>query len=256
MISKREERKKGKRRRRKVMFESILNKFRLRFKDRTWAANLLAESLKDKIKKENAAVGNKENKIQVLGIPRGGVITADVIAIKLNPTARFDIVIPRKLGAPHNQELAIGAVMEDGTTYLNEALVKMLEIQSEYIEKVKKEQIDEIRRRTALYKEPGTDYNINTESIVILADDGAATGATLIAAARWIKKNQNPKQLIIAVPIAPKDTVSLLKKEANYVEVIISPPNSSFKSVGQYYKEFNPVTDEQVIHILESRRAV
>lgn len=132
----------------------------------------------------------------------------------------------------------------------------MLEIQSEYIEKVKKEQIDEIRRRTALYKEPGTDYKINTESIVILADDGAATGATLIAAARWIKKNHNPKQLIIAVPIAPKDTVSLLKKEANYAEVITSPPNSSFKSVGQYYKEFNPVTDEQVIHILESRRAV
>ena len=75
----------------------------------------------------------------VFGIPRGGVITADVIAQKLN--ASFDILIPRKIGAPHNQELAIGAVVEDGTTYLNDELIRMLEISSEYIDKVKSEQI-------------------------------------------------------------------------------------------------------------------
>jgi putative phosphoribosyl transferase len=232
------------------MFESIINRFQLRFKDRTWAASLLAESLKDFMKKERVAI---DDDIVILGIPRGGVITADGIAEKFNTTARFDIIIPRKLAAPHNQELAIGAVMEDGTTYVNEALVKMLEIQSEYLEKVKKEQIVEIKRRTTLYRKPGQDNKVNAQSTVILSDDGAATGATLIAAARWIRKNYNPKKLIIAVPVAPKDTVSLLKKEADYVEVITSPSTSSFKSVGQYYQEFNPVSDEQVIKIMRKR---
>jgi putative phosphoribosyl transferase len=231
------------------MFESIINRFQLRFKDRTWAASLLAESLKDFMKKELAI----DDDIVILGIPRGGVITADVIAEKLNAVAKFDIVIPRKLSAPHNQELAIGAVMKDGTTYVNEALIKMLEIQAEYLEKVKKQQIDEIKRRTALYRQQGLDYKINAGSTVLLSDDGAATGATLIAAARWIRKNYDPKKLIIAVPVAPKDTVSLLKKEADSVEVITSPSTSSFKSVGQYYQEFSPVTDEQVIEIMRKR---
>jgi putative phosphoribosyl transferase len=231
------------------MFESLINKFQLRLKDRTSAGNLLAESLKDFMKKERLT---DDDDIVILGIPRGGVITADVIAQKLN-AAKFDIVIPRKLAAPHNQELAIGAVVEDGTTYLNENLIKMLEIQSEYLEKVKKEQIDEIRRRIGLYRQPGLGYNISAGSIVILADDGAATGATLIAAARWIRKNYGPKKLIIALPIAPKDTVSLLKKEADHVEVITSPFTSNFRSVGQYYRDFNPVTDEQVIGIMKNR---
>src|SRR4051812_835890 len=113
------------------MFESIINKFQLRFKDRVWAASLLAESLKDFMKKDRLT--NDDN-IVILGIPRGGVITAKVIAEKLNAASSFDVVIPRKLAAPHNEELAIGAVMEDGTIYVDEALIKMLEIQSEYLE--------------------------------------------------------------------------------------------------------------------------
>ena len=106
------------------MFESILNKFHLRFKNREWAANLLAESLKDVIKNEE--ITSKE--VVVLGIPRGGVVTADVISKKLKTS--FDILIPMKLGAPHNQELGIGAVMDDGTTYLNENIIMTLKISS------------------------------------------------------------------------------------------------------------------------------
>jgi len=163
-------------------------------------------------------------------------------------------VIPRKLTAPHNEELAIGAVMEDGTTYLNESVIQTLEISNEYIEKEIARQIEEIRRRTALYRKPGLDYKISAEStVVILADDGAATGATPIAAARWIRKNYTPKCLILAVPIATKDTVQMLEKEADIVEVITSPPLSQFKSVGQYYQDFNPVTDEQVMDIMHKR---
>ena len=172
------------------MFESILNKFHLRFKNREWAANLLAESLKDVIKNEE--ITSKE--VVVLGIPRGGVVTADVISKKLKTS--FDILIPMKLGAPHNQELGIGAVMEDGTTYLNENIIMTLKISSEYIAQVKSEQINEAKRRRLLYlnkKDEKSNLIFNTidnTKTVILADDGAATGATLIAATRWIKNKK------------------------------------------------------------------
>ena len=236
------------------MFESILNKFQLRFKNREWATNLLAESLKDVIKNEE--ITSKE--VVVLGIPRGGVVTADVISKKLKTS--FDILIPRKLGAPHNQELGIGAVMEDGTTYLNENIIMTLKISSEYIAQVKSEQINEAKRRRLLYfnkKDEKSNLIFNTidnTKTVIIADDGAATGATLIAPTRWIKnKNYSPRQIIIATPIAPKDIVSSLKKESDHVVVILSPSNSVFRSVGQYYQEFSPVTDEDVIEIMKPR---
>jgi putative phosphoribosyl transferase len=145
--------------------------------------------------------------------------------------------------------------MEDGTTYLNDILVKELEVSQEYIEKEKEDQILEIKRRSLLYR--GKDYtarevyNIINGKTVILVDDGAATGATVIAAARWIKKTNNPRgRLIIAVPVAPKETLNLLKKEADSIEVITSPSTSNFKSVEQYYQSFEPVTDQQVIQIM------
>jgi putative phosphoribosyl transferase len=215
---------------------------------------VLAESLKDVIKKEK--ISGEE--IVVLGIPRGGVITADIIAQKLD--ANFDILITRKLAAPHNQELAIGAVMEDGTTYLNDKLIGILNISQEYIDQTKSKQIEEIKRRRLLYQNKTVEDNsslthniISKHKTVVLADDGAATGATLIAAARWIKGKNMAIQLIIATPVAPTEIVSLLKKESDYVEVIISPSTSSFKAVGQYYQSFEQVTDEQVIEVMKRR---
>ena len=191
----------------------------------------------------------------VLGIPRGGVTVADIIARKLS--CEFDIIIPRKLRAPHSEELAIGAVIgrgeEDGSaTYLNDTLVKELEVSQEYIQKEKAKQIEEIKRRYSLYQNSSrtrrgggeeADQQLK-EKTVILADDGAATGATLIAAARWIKNNNPGNHLIIAIPVAPKETLNLLKREADHVEVILSPSTSNFKSVGQYYQSFEVVTDE------------
>jgi putative phosphoribosyl transferase len=241
-----------------IIFDKISSKFQVRLKDRANAANILGKALKDVIKKEQ----ERKDSI-VLGIPRGGAIIGDIISRKLS--CKFDIIIPRKLRAPHSEELAIGAVMEDGTTYLNDMLVKELEISQEYIEKEKIYQIQEIKRRSSLYHRrhddfaPREDHNVlNGKTAIILADDGAATGATLIAAARWIKKKtNNPKShLIIAIPVAPKQTKDLLKREADHVEVIISPSTSNFKSVGQYYQSFEPVTDEQVIEITESRKTL
>jgi putative phosphoribosyl transferase len=144
--------------------------------------------------------------------------------------------------------------MEDGTTYLNDELIRELEISQEYIEKEKIEQIGEIKRRYSLYRNVRRREYQFKDNTVILADDGAATGATVIAAARWIKNNNPTSHLIITVPVAPKQTKDLLRREADHVEVILSPSASSFKSVGQYYQSFEPVTDEQVIEIMKRNR--
>jgi predicted phosphoribosyltransferase len=237
-----------------MIFDSTGSRFHLRFKDRTNAGNILAAALNDKIKKDERPYSI------VLGIPRGGVVVADIVANKLS--CHFDIVVPRKLGAPHNEEVAIGAVMEDGTTYLNEEIVRILEVSKEYIEKEKAKQIQEIKRRTLLYRNSQS-YELNNMKNIVLVDDGAATGATVIAAARWIRRRILQKQkpslhntgnrLIIAIPVAANDTVDLFKKEADHVEVIITPSTYSFRSVGQYYQSFEQVEDEQVMQIIKSR---
>jgi putative phosphoribosyl transferase len=235
---------------RNMIFESIGSKFHLRFKDRTNAGNILATALSDKIKKDERPYSI------VLGIPRGGVVVADIVANKLS--CHFDIVIPRKLGAPHNEEVAIGAVMEDGTTYLNEEIVRILEVSKEYIEQEKSKQIQEIKRRTSLYR-GSQRYELNNMKNIVLVDDGAATGATVIAAARWIRRRSNNttsnQKLVIAVPVAPKDTLKLLKKEgeADHIEVITAPSIFVFKSVSQYYQSFEDISDEKVIHIMKNR---
>jgi predicted phosphoribosyltransferase len=230
-------------------------KLQLKFKDRESAGNMLAEILKSRLKKntiQRDVVDKKERQkdIIVLGIVRGGVIIADVIARKLS--ADFDIVIARRVRDPENREQAIGAVMGDGNTiYINPKRVNELQISKEYIEKETSEQIEEVERKTEMYRKAGRKYKI-TSRIVILVDDGAATGATIIAASRWVRK-QEPKHLIIALPVAPRQTVNLLKKEADAIEVITSPSLSHFRFVEQFYQNFDPVTDEQVIEILQKR---
>jgi putative phosphoribosyl transferase len=231
-----------------TIFDSIMGKFYIRFKDRESSGNILGEALKDLIKKQD-----KENCL-VLGIPRGGVITAYYVASKLG--CEFDIIIPRKLHAPHNEEMAIGAIMGDGTTYLNDTLVKELEISSDYIAKEKLYQIKEIERKASLYRNNkklkiGFDRTGLHNKTVILADDGTATGSTFIAATRCIKSSGDIHRIIIATPIAPKGTVAIIKSEGiDHLEVITSPPNSVFKSVEDYYQDFHQVTDDEVMEIL------
>jgi putative phosphoribosyl transferase len=228
-----------------MLFDRISRNFQIRFRNRSSAANILADAAKSSLKKE------PREQILVLGIPRGGVVIADIFASKLS-IPNFDIVIPRKLTDPYNKELAIGAIMEDGTMYLDQKRITATLIPLDYIEKEKSEQIAEIKRRTALYRSNLNHYHAVPGATTILLDDGAATGATVITAARWIRKHYKPSRFIIALPIAPKSTVRLLGLECDSVEAVVSPSN--FHSVGQYYQDFNPVTDEQVIDIMSKRR--
>jgi predicted phosphoribosyltransferase len=208
----------------------------VKFRDRIDAGNLLAERL--------AKTAN--GPAIVLGIPRGGIILADIVAKKLG--ADFDIVIPRKMGAPENEELAIGAVTEDGTSYINRYIVNALRIPPDYIENEKARQAAEIKRRASTYRRPGS-YRIASKN-AILVDDGIATGATVIASARWARK-QNPSSLTVAVPVAPPQSVEVLEQEADSVIVLHTPRD--FASVGQFYEEFSPVSDNQVMQIMRSR---
>lgn len=214
------------------------------FKDRASAASILSSILKHEIK----AKKNRQQQILILGIPRGGIVVADVVAQKLK--ADFDIVIPRKLRAPDNKENSIGAIMPDGSVYLDALKLRWLKVSPEYIEKEKAEQSHEIDRRAALYRPDNQEYNIRDRT-VILVDDGVASGATLIPAARWIKKQQ-PKQLIIATPVAQEQAAELLKKEADQLKFIITPSN--FIAINQFYRNFESVADEQVIDILKKLR--
>ena len=214
-----------------------------RFKDREHAADLLTSKLKNELKNEIP------KEITVFGVPRGGVILA--YTIYQNKVANyFDIVIPRKLGAPNNKELGIGAIMDKDTVYLNEYVVKALRVPEDYIETEKITQVREIDRRTLLYRPNQEEYNIENKTI-ILVDDGAATGSTLVVSARWIRKKK-PKKIIIAVPVAPNETVELLKNEVDEVVTIMIPPTSNFTSVAQFYDNFEEISDEKVVKIMNT----
>jgi putative phosphoribosyl transferase len=218
-----------------------------RFHDRVDAGQQLAEKLVSSLEMERER--QKDQGIIVLGIPRGGVILADIIAKKFS--ADFDIVVPRKMGAPANEELAIGAVMADGTSYINDYIVSALHVPPNYLEEEKKRQADEIMRRLSIYRKTSNDYRARIEGkVAILVDDGIATGATVIASARWLRK-QKPGELVIAVPVGPAKTIELLRQEADHVEVLEAPED--FGAVGQFYDLFETVTDEQVIEVMRAR---
>jgi putative phosphoribosyl transferase len=194
--------------------------------------------------------GDRES-TTVIGIARGGVIVADAIAEKID--GNFDIIVPRKLSSPHNTENAIGAIMHDGSIYLGPSTMETQHgISNEYLDIEKMSQRKEIERMLSIYRPNQREYKIK-DKMVILVDDGIATGATVIAAARWIKKYK-PKRLIIASPVAPKGVVKTLKNEADEIEVIRNPSN--FKKVEQFYQYFYAISDDQILEIAKRRLVI
>jgi putative phosphoribosyl transferase len=218
----------------------------IKFKDRVAAGEMLAALLgKYKGVQEYSTAA-----ITVIGIPRGGIVVADAVAKKLG-ICDFDIVISRKLRAPNNSENAIGAIMQDGSVYLENKLVESMKVSNQYLEMEKSEQKKEIGRRMSMYRpETAKEYKIKGRT-VILIDDGAATGATIIAAAGWIRK-QNPKHLIIALPIAPSQIKTALRQQADILEIAFAPSN--FTNVEQFYQNFDVVSDQEIIKLLERYR--
>jgi len=222
----------------------------LKIKNRESAGNILAETIKDVLKKD------ARQDIIVIGLPRGGFVMAKIIATKLS--CSLDMMISKRLRAPHNEEMAIGAVVEDGTTYLNKSLIEELKISDEYINNEISHQLQEIKRLANLYyrgKETlmdRKDININDKTIVIV-DDGAATGSTIMAIVRSLRKTRNPKRIIVAIAISPRSTVDLLKNEdIDHVEVITSPVDTNFRSIEQFYQNFEQVTDNRVLDIIRT----
>lgn len=202
------------------------------FKDRADAALRLAKKL------ENL----QDDDPVILAIPRGGVVTGDVIAKELG--ARLDIIVSRKIGAPYNPELAVGAVMHDGTFFPNTDIIEALKVPRDHIDREIKSELKEIERRLTKFR-GSSDYKLQNRTIV-LVDDGIATGATMFAAIEWVRR-QHPKRLIVAVPVGPRETIEKMSKVA---EVVVLEAPQFFNAVGEFYNEFEQVEDYRVVEIL------
>jgi len=208
------------------------------FKDRVEAGRLLGERL----------LVYKGKDIVVFAIPRGGVVVAYEVATMLD--CPLDLIVPRKIGAPLQPELAIGAVAQDGTIVLNHELVETLGISESYIHEEAKRQIQEIERRMRKYRGEKRPYPTLKDKIVILVDDGIATGATVRAAILSLRK-QGLASVIIAVPVGSSDTVESLGKEADEVVCLELPED--FYAIGQFYEEFPQMSDEEVTTLMKRR---
>lgn len=208
----------------------------MRFLDREDAGRRLAEAL-DFVKGRRGLL--------VLAVPRGGVVVGSVVARALK--APLDIVIARKIGAPGNPELAIGAVAADGTVVVDEETVASLGVSQGYIEAATEREREEIERRLRAYRGDRPPLDVVGKTLVVV-DDGVATGATTLAAVRYLRK-QNPRELILAVPVGPPDTVHMLSREVDRAVVLATP--EFFWAVGAYYERFDQTSDQEVINLMK-----
>lgn len=206
------------------------------FRDRLQAGLLLAQRLTEyKDSKETV----------VLGIPRGGIVVAKKVADELK--VPLDIVVTRKIGAPGQEELAIGAIGPQGFKVLDQDLISRLGVEEEYINKKVEEERKKLEERIKIYRTGRRDLNLVGKT-VILVDDGIATGATVEAAINYLREME-AKRVVLAVPVAPTD--SLEKLEELVDELIALETPKDFFAVGQFYKNFPQVTDEEVIQFLK-----
>jgi putative phosphoribosyl transferase len=208
------------------------------FTDRQESGSLLAQEL----------LNLKGKKAVVLGIPRGGVAVARAIAQALD--ADIDIIISRKLATPWHQELAMGAVSEDGDVIMNRNVVDTFSIPDRDIQQEKNLQIKEIQRRSQLIR--GIFPRVPLQGrTAIVTDDGVATGATM-QAALWTVRKEKPRRLIAAIPVASEEAITRIIEDVDELVCLRMPPD--FEAVGQFYTHFEQISDQEVLAILKQEK--
>ena len=205
------------------------------FRDREDGARKLAAALQE----------FKSRHPLILAIPRGGVVTGAVLAQELG--GDLDVVLSRKLRAPRQPELAIGAISEDGQVHWNRRAVEALGVTDDYLDEEKQHQLSEIARRKRLFRSVRPEAAISGRTVIV-TDDGIATGSTMMAALQTVRP-QRPKELIVAVPVAPFDRLAAFEERCDKVVCLHSP--ADFLAVGQFYEKFPTVEDEDVVELLK-----
>lgn len=182
----------------------------------------------------------------VLGLPRGGVVVANEVAKALKLS--LDVVCPRKIGAPSHKELAIGAVCETGEVFYNSELIEALGVSISYLDSEKEKERKRAEDNLKKFRKEGTKRELQGK-IAIVVDDGIATGATMKAALNTVRA-EGAKKTIVAVPVAPFDAFEDMSAYADEVVIIDTPP--FFQAVGQFYRDFCQVEDDEVKKILDA----
>ena len=206
------------------------------FVDRTEAGRRLADALGGYDGKETV----------VLALPRGGVPVAAEVAARIG--APLDLLIVRKIGVPYQPELAMGAVVDGASPVVvrNEDVIRGADITQAEFDRVRDRELAEIERRRELYLAGRKPVEVAGRTVIVV-DDGIATGATVRAAIRGLRRRK-PAEIVLAVPVAPPDTVAMLENEADRVVCLEQP--SFFQAIGLHYRDFRQVSDEEVIATL------
>jgi putative phosphoribosyl transferase len=209
----------------------------MRFQNRAEAGKLLAEKLLEYLDQAD---------VLVLALPRGGVPVANEVAQALH--APLDVFLVRKLGVPGQEELALGAVATGGVRVLNPDIVRSLHITQEELDTITAAEQRELERRQRAYRDALPPPDIHNHTIILI-DDGLATGATMRAAVLAIRQQQ-PKRIVVAVPVAAPETCDEFRDEVDEIVCAITP--YPFYGVGAWYEDFSQVTDEEVRTVLAS----
>jgi len=217
----------------------------VQFRDRIEAGQVLAETVQRAISTETDSKTINPNSIIVISLPRGGTIVADQLATALHCT--HDVIFPRKVGCPGHEEYALGAITDAGNVVWTEVAKEMNASQKREVQRIVEEETMEAQRRKAIYRGNRPPLKLDGYEVVIIVDDGIATGATMqasIEACRLL----GAKKIMLAVPCASPRAIELLSPIVEKVICLHSP--NWFRAVGQFYQIFDQTTDQEVINIL------
>jgi len=207
------------------------------FRNRSEAGRKLAEKL---------SLYKGQGDVVVLALPRGGVPVGYEIATYLG--VPMDVLIARKLGAPGQPELGIGAIAPGGIRVLDDRLIRLLGVSKEYIEKVSQEEAQELQRRTQEYRDGRPDIPLEGKTVIIV-DDGLATGVTARAAVESVRR-RNPKKIILAIPVCASQAIPFMRSLVDELVCLLTP--SELGAVGLWYSDFRQISDEEVKRLIES----